>query len=46
MNIRNREMVERADLIICYIEHNRGGAYQAIQYAEKRGKTIINLANN
>ena len=26
IQIRNREMVDRADLIICYIEHNEGGA--------------------
>lgn len=46
MQIRNREMVDRADLIICYIERKKGGAFQSIQYAEKQGKTIINLANN
>lgn len=44
MQIRNREMVDRADLIICYIERKNGGAYQTIEYAEKQGKTIINLA--
>lgn len=43
-DLRNREMAERADLIICYIEHQSGGAYQAVQYAEKLGKTVINLA--
>ena len=26
IQIRNREMVDRADLIICYIEHEKGGA--------------------
>lgn len=46
MQIRNREMVDRADLIICYIERKNGGAFQSIQYAEKQGKTIINLADN
>lgn len=44
IGLRNREMAERADLIICYIEHQSGGAYQAVQYAEKLGKTVINLA--
>ena len=43
IQIRNREMVDRADLIICYIEEKHGGAYQTIKYAEKAGKTIINL---
>ena len=33
IQIRNREMVDRADLIICYIEHEKGGAWQTVQYA-------------
>ena len=28
IQIRNREMVDRADLVICYIEHKEGGAYK------------------
>ena len=44
IQIRNREMVDRADLVICYIEHNVGGAWQTIQYAIRQGKTVINLA--
>ena len=43
IQIRNREMVDRADLIICYIEHNEGGAYKTVQYALMMGKTVINL---
>ena len=42
--IRNREMVDRADLIVCCIDHEYGGAYQTIQYAQKQNKKIINLA--
>lgn len=45
IQIRNREMVDRANLIACYIEHNSGGAYQTIRYAEKLGKPILNLAD-
>ena len=45
MQVRNRSMVDRADLVICYIERNEGGAYQTIQYAKKQGKTIINQAD-
>lgn len=41
---RNRFMVESADVIICYIKRNRGGAYQAVKYAKRLGRTIINLA--
>ena len=46
IQIRNREMVDRADLIICYIEHETGGARQTVQYATKQGKTVINLAKH
>ena len=42
---RNRYMVEKADLIICYVKREYGGAFQAIKYAEIKGKTIINIAN-
>lgn len=42
---RNRSMVDRADLIICYIEHNSGGAFSAIRYAEKKNKKILNVAS-
>ena len=44
IQIRNREMVDRADLIICYIKRENGGAWQTIKYARKCGKTVINLA--
>ena len=43
IQIRNREMVDRADLIICYIEHENGGAWQTVKYATEQGKTVINL---
>ena len=46
IQIRNREMVDRADLIICYIEHNEGGAFKTIKYASEQNKPIINLANS
>ena len=45
IQLRNREMVDRADLVICYIEHENGGAWQTVEYAIKQGKTIINSAN-
>ncbi|MBE6694131.1 MAG: hypothetical protein E7589_05140 [Ruminococcaceae bacterium] len=43
---RNRWMVEQCDLFICYVEHKGGGAYTALQYAEKLGKKIINIATD
>lgn len=42
--IRNRQMVDRSDLVVFYVEHRSGGAYQTMRYAQKHGKQIINLA--
>ncbi len=44
IQIRNRSMVDRSDLVVCCIQHRKGGAYQTVRYAEKQGKEIINLA--
>lgn len=44
IQIRNRKMVDRADLIVCYIKHHNGGAYQTVQYAKRQGKVVLNLA--
>ena len=46
IQIRNRNMVDRSDLIVCCIQHQSGGAYQTIKYAEKQGKRVINLADD
>ena len=43
MQIRNRAMVDRADLVICCIQHKSGGAYKTVQYAEKQDKNIFAL---
>lgn len=43
IGIRNRAMIDRADLVICAVERESGGAYTAMKYAEKQGKRIINL---
>ncbi len=44
IQIRNRKMVDRSDLVVCCIQHKSGGAYKTMQYAEKQDKHIINLA--
>ena len=41
---RNRRMVEMCELVICYVNKTSGGAYQAMRYARKLNKEIINLA--
>ena len=40
---RNREMVDRSDLVVFFVERNEGGAYQTMQYAMKEGKACRNL---
>jgi len=40
---RNRNMVDRSDLIICYVDTNSGGAYQTVQYAIRKDKNVINI---
>jgi hypothetical protein len=37
-------MIDRSDLVLCCIEHESGGAYQAVQYAVRQQCKIINLA--
>ena len=44
IQIRNRNMVDRSNLVICCIQHKSGGAFRAVQYAEKQNCRIINLA--
>lgn len=43
MQIRNRSMVDRTDLIICYVERNEGRAFQTVQYAKGKEKQVVNL---
>lgn len=40
---RNRDMVDRSDLVVFFVERDEGGAYQTMQYAIKQGKAYINL---
>ena len=42
---RNEWMAENADLLIVYVKHEHGGAYNVFRHAKKKGKTIINIAD-
>ncbi len=44
IQVRNRNLVDRSDLVVCCIQHKSGGAYQTIQYAKKQGKKVVNLS--
>ena len=41
---RNEWMVDKADVIIAYVDHDWGGAAAALRYAERKKKRIINVA--
>ena len=45
ITIRNKRMVDRSNLVIGYIDHNKGGAYTAIKYARKMKREVINIAD-
>ena len=45
IELRNRFMIERSDLVICYVNREKGGACAALKYAKKLNKRIINLAS-
>lgn len=40
---RNRAMIERSNLVVCCIQHQSGGAWQTMKYAQKQRKTCINI---
>ena len=45
IQVRNRSMIDRSDLVVCCVQHKSGGAYHTLQYAEKQGKQIINISD-
>lgn len=42
--IRNKQMDERSDLVLCCIEHKSGGAFQAVKHAKKLKIEVRNLS--
>ncbi|MBR1831169.1 MAG: DUF1273 family protein [Ruminiclostridium sp.] len=44
MKRRNEQLVELADCCICYCNNRRSGTGQTLRFAEKKGITVINLA--
>ena len=43
MHVRNRYMVDRSDVCICYLRTMTGGTAYTVGYAESRGLEIIRL---
>ena len=44
-NRRNRQMVDRSDLVVFCVDHSSGGAYQTLRYAQRKKKETLNLAH-
>lgn len=44
-SVRNRNMVDHADSVVCGIEHPSGGAWDAVQYAIAKKKKVINVCS-
>ena len=40
---RNEKMVERSDLVVCYVHKNFGGAYEAMRDARNKDKLIYQI---
>ncbi|MBQ9117071.1 MAG: hypothetical protein IJY04_08595 [Clostridia bacterium] len=43
---RNKWMVDKADFLICAIEHEYGGAYKTYRYAKTQKKQIFNITGS
>lgn len=43
ITLKNRWMIDQSNLVIVYVERDRGGAYAAMKYAKKQNKDVINL---
>ena len=43
IQVRNRNMVDRSDLVVCCIQHKSGGAYKTVQYALREGKAVVDV---
>lgn len=43
---RNRWMIEQSDVVIAYVKYIVGGAQKFKELAEKKGKIVINIAEN
>ena len=46
VQIRNKEMVDRSQLVIFNVDHASGGAYQTMKYAKKNNVPYINISVN
>lgn len=41
--VRNRRMIDRSDFVIFCVQHEKGGAWQTMKYARRKGIPYLNL---
>lgn len=46
MHKRNRHLVDNSSVCLCYLTESKSGTYRTVQYAQKCGCQIINLAKH
>lgn len=46
VSFRNDWIVRQADMVVCYITHDFGGAAKFVEKARKKGKIIYNVSKN
>ncbi len=44
IQLRNHELVDQSDLVICFVKTSSGGAYSTMRYALDQGVDVIDLA--
>lgn len=42
---QNRQMIDRSNLILCYLPHESPNVWKDVEYANQQGKLVINLAD-
>lgn len=43
ISVRNKYIIDNADVVIAYVKVDFGGAYSALKYAERRNKIIFKI---
>ncbi len=44
MHVRNRRLVDNADVCVCYLRKQRGGTAYTVEYAREKGLPVRNMA--
>lgn len=46
IQLANQYKINNSDIVVCYVEYTFGGAYTSMQYAQRKNKLCINLADS